>query len=44
METQCQHLTMTQHNKLLKLIQKLKDLFDGTIVTWKTYTLDFELK
>ena len=23
METQCQHLTMTQHNDLLKLLQKL---------------------
>ena len=44
METQCQHLTMTQHNDLLKLLQKLEELFDGTLGTWKTDPVDFELK
>ena len=41
METQCQHLTMTQCNKLLKLLQKSEELFDGTLGTWKTDPVDF---
>ena len=36
METQCQHLTMTQRNDLLRLLQKFEKLFDGTLGTWKT--------
>ena len=36
METQCQHLTMTQRNELLKLLQKFEELLNGTIGTWKT--------
>ena len=44
METQCQHLTMKQRNDLLKLLQTLEDLFDGTLGTWKTDPVDFELK
>ena len=36
METQCQNLTMTQSNKLLKLLLKSKESFDGTLGTWKT--------
>ena len=44
MENQCQHLTMTQRNELLKLLQKFEELFYGTIDTWKTDTVDFELK
>ena len=44
METQCQHLTMTQRNELLKLLQRFKELFDGTLGTWKIYPVDFELK
>ena len=44
METQCQHLTTTQSNELLKLLQKFGELFDGTLGTWKTDPLDFELK
>ena len=35
METQCQNLTMTQCSGLLKLLQISKDLFDGTLGTWK---------
>ena len=30
MENQCQHLTMTQSNNLLKLLHKLEEIFDGT--------------
>ena len=44
METQCQNLTMTQHNELLKPFQKSEELFNGTLGTWKTDPLDFELK
>ena len=44
METQCQHLTMIQRNELLKLLQKFEELFDGTLGTWKTDSVDFELK
>ena len=44
METQCQHLMMTQRNYLLKLLQKSEDLFDGTIGTWEKYPVEYELK
>ena len=36
METQCQHLTMTQRNKLIKLLHKFEDFFKRTLGTWKT--------
>ena len=41
METQCQHLTMTQSNEILKLLQKIEYLFDGTLGTCKTDPVDF---
>ena len=44
METQCRHLTMTQSNELLKLLQIFEGLFNRIIGTWKTYPVDFELK
>ena len=44
MENQCQHLTMTQCNELLKLLQKFEEFFDGTLGTWKTDAVDFKLK
>ena len=44
MENQCQHLTMTQRTELLQLLQKFEELFDGTIGTWKTDPVDFQLK
>ena len=44
MENQCQHLTMTQRNELLKLLQKSEELFDGTLGTCKRDPLYFELK
>ena len=44
MENHFQHLTETQHDKLLKLLPKLKELFDGTLGTWKRYSVDFRLK
>ena len=44
METLCQYLTMTQCNEMLKLLQKFEEFFDGTLGTWKTDPVDFELK
>ena len=44
METNYQHLTMTQRNKFLKLLQKFEELSDGTLSTWKTDPVYFELK
>ena len=38
------HLTGIQQNKLLKLLQKYEDLFDGTLGEWKTDPVSFELK
>ena len=35
MEAQCQHLTMTKRNDILKSLQKFEELFDGTLGTWK---------
>ena len=33
MKNQCQHSTETQRNELLTLLQKIKELFDGTLGT-----------
>ena len=44
MKNQCQHLTETERNELLKLLQKSEELFDGQLGTQKTDTADFELK
>ena len=44
MENQCQHLTMTQRNELLKLFKKIEEFFDGTLGTCKTYPVDLKLK
>ena len=41
METKYQNLTMTQHNEVLKLLQTLKELFNGTLDTWKIDPVDF---
>ena len=44
MENHFQHLTMAQRNELLKLLQNFKYFFNGTLGTWKTDPVDFELK
>ena len=44
MENQCQHLKMTERNELLKLLQEIEELFDGTRGTWKKDPVDFGLK
>ena len=41
METRCQHLTMTQCNELLKLLQRLKYFFYETDGAWKLDPVDF---
>ena len=41
---ECTHLTQTERDKLLKLLQKFEHLFDGTLGTWKTEPIDLELK
>ena len=41
MENQCQLLTMTKLNELLKLLHKLEELFNGTLGTWKTDPVGF---
>ena len=44
METQCQHLTMTQRNELIKLLHIFEEFFGGTLDTRKTDLVDFDLK
>ena len=45
MTKQCQkHLTATEFHRLLQHLKKLGDLFDGTLDTWNTTPVDFELK
>ena len=44
MKNQWQHLTETQRNELLKLLQRSEELFYGTFGTWKTDPLEFKLK
>ena len=44
MKNQCQYLTETKCNELLKLLQKIEELFYVTIGTWKTHPADFVLK
>ena len=44
MENQCQILTMTQRNGLLKSLQKFEEFLNGKIGTCEIDTLDFKLK
>ena len=43
-ETQYKHLTITQHNELLQLLQKIEVFFNRTLSTRKKDTVDFELE
>jgi len=38
------HLTQEEQTDLLKQLQKFERLFEGTLGTWKTEPVDFELK
>ena len=44
MKNQCQHLTETQRNELLKLLPKSEELFDVTLGNCKKDQVGFELK
>ena len=44
METQCQHLTITQCNELLELLHKFGEFFNGKIGTCKKDSLNFRFK
>ena len=44
MKNQCQHLTKTQQNELLKWLQFFKYLFDETLGKWKTDPVELMLK
>ena len=44
MENQSQHLTMTQRNELLKLLQIFEELLDGKLGTWKTDSVYYKIK
>ena len=44
MKNQYQKLTETQCNELLKLLQTFKDLFNGTLSTWKIDQVQFVFK
>ena len=41
---ECKHLTITQRKSLLNLLNKHRDLFDGTLGKWKEEKLNIELK
>ena len=43
-DQQGKHLTTIQHNKLLRLLLKYKELFDGTLGDWQTEPVSFDLK
>ena len=40
METQFQHLTVTQRNELLKLLHRFEESFYGTLGNWKKNPVD----
>ena len=44
MENQCQNLTMTKPNELIQSLRNFKELFNGTLGTWKIDPVEFELE
>ena len=42
--TNCSYLSLHNQNKLLELLTKFEELFDGTLGDWKTDPMSFELK
>ncbi len=40
----CKHLSSTEREQLYHLLNKYKDLFDGSLGKWRGITCDFELK
>eukprot|EP00804_Cyclotella_cryptica_P029200 CCRYP_005341-RC/>CCRYP_005341-RC protein AED:0.41 eAED:0.42 QI:0/0/0/1/0/0/3/0/475 len=43
-DNNCPHLSLQDQNKLLELLRKYKDLFDGTLGDWNTEPVSFKLK
>ena len=43
-DQQGKHLTTIQRNKLLRLLMKYGELFDGTLGDWQTKSVSFDLK
>jgi hypothetical protein len=41
---ECTHLEKDEQKQLLKLLQKFEELFDGSLGTWKTDTINVQLK
>jgi hypothetical protein len=41
---ECTHLEKDEQKKLLKLLQKFEELFDGSLGTWKSDPINLELK
>ena len=44
MTEQCQHLTTTECYRLLHILNKFEDLFNGMLCMWNTTPVDLELK
>ena len=44
MEAHCQHITMTKHNDILKLLQKFEEFFNGTLGTWQNISSKLRTK
>ena len=44
MAKQYQHLNTEERCRLLNLLNKFKDMFDGTLGTWNTTPVNLELK
>ena len=44
MKNKFHHLTETQRTELLEVLQNVEELFGGTLITWKTYPVDFGIK
>ena len=44
MDKKCQQLRPNERERLLNLLRKFEDFFDGTLGTWKNALVDSELK
>ena len=44
MTEQFQHLNTKERKRLLNLLRKYEELFDGTLGTWNTTPVDLELR
>ena len=44
MGKQCQYMNATEYYRLINILKKFKDLFDGTLSMWNTTPVDLELK